>query len=94
MTQLFFNAGIVLFGTAIALSLVRVFKGPTLPDRVVAFDVIGVNLISIAAVLSVILRTKAFLEVILIIAILAFISTVAFSKYIERGVIIDRKRNR
>lgn len=94
MTQLFFNAGIVLFGIAIALSLVRVFKGPTLPDRVVAFDVIGVNLISIAAVLSVILRTKAFLEVILIIAILAFISTVAFSKYIERGVIIDRKRNR
>ena len=94
MTQLFFNAGIVLFGIAIALSLIRVFKGPTLPDRVVAFDVIGVNLISIAAVLSVILRTKAFLEVILIIAILAFISTVAFSKYIERGVIIDRKRNR
>lgn len=94
MTQLFFTAAIVLFGIAIALSLVRVFKGPTLPDRVVAFDVIGVNLISIAAVLSVILRTKAFLEVILIIAILAFISTVAFSKYIERGVIIDRKRNR
>ncbi|OLN23941.1 Na(+)/H(+) antiporter subunit F [Domibacillus antri] len=94
MTNLIFVSAIVLFSIAIAISLFRVLKGPTLPDRVVAFDVIGVNLISIVAVLSVVLRTKAYLEVILIIAILAFISTVAFSKYIERGVIIDRKRNR
>jgi len=92
--QFIFAAAIVLFSTAIALSLLRILKGPTLPDRVVAFDVIGVNLISIVAVLSVVLKTKAYLEVILIIAILAFISTVAFSKYIERGIIIDRKPNR
>lgn len=94
MTSYIFMAAIVLFSIAIALSLIRVLKGPTLPDRVVAFDVIGVNLISIVAVLSVVLHTKAYLEVILIIAILAFISTIAFSKYIERGIIIDRKRNR
>lgn len=94
MIQVIFAAAIVLFSTAIALSLLRILKGPTLPDRVVAFDVIGVNLISIVAVLSVVLETKAYLEVILIIAILAFISTVAFSKYIERGIIIDRKPNR
>ncbi|OAH54696.1 MULTISPECIES: Na(+)/H(+) antiporter subunit F1 [Bacillaceae] len=94
MTNLIFVTAIVLFSIAIAISLFRVLKGPTLPDRIVAFDVIGVNLISIVAVLSVVLMTKAYLEVILIIAILAFISTIAFSKYIERGVIIDRKRNR
>ncbi|WP_050184222.1 Na(+)/H(+) antiporter subunit F1 [Domibacillus robiginosus] len=89
-----FTVAVVLFSLAIGLSLIRVLKGPTLPDRVVAFDVIGVNLISIVAVLSALLQTKAYLEVILIIAILAFISTVAFSKYIERGIIIDRKPNR
>ena len=94
MTNLIFVAAIVLFSLSIVLLLIRVLKGPTLPDRIVAFDVIGVNLISIVAVLSVVLRTKAYLEVILIIAILAFISTIAFSKYIERGIIIDRKRNR
>ncbi|WP_245154006.1 Na(+)/H(+) antiporter subunit F1 [Jeotgalibacillus proteolyticus] len=75
------------------MALVRIIKGPSLPDRVVSFDVIGVNLISIVAVIGVILNTAAYLEVILIIAILAFISTIAFSKYIERGVIIDRKRD-
>ncbi|OKL36259.1 Na(+)/H(+) antiporter subunit F1 [Domibacillus mangrovi] len=94
MINLIFVTAIVLFSIAVLIVLFRVLKGPTLPDRIVAFDVIGVNLISIVAVLSVVLKTKAYLEVILIIAILAFISTVAFSKYIERGVIIDRKRNR
>lgn len=94
MINLVFVTAIVLFSIAILLVLFRVLTGPTLPDRIVAFDVIGVNLISIVAVLSVVLQTKAYLEVILIIAILAFISTIAFSKYIERGVIIDRKRDR
>jgi len=93
VTTIIFTIAIVLFFIAIAMALVRVIKGPSLPDRVVAFDVIGVNLISSVAVFSVLLSTVAYLEVILIIAILAFISTIAFSKYIERGVIIDRKRN-
>ena len=57
MIQFIFAAAIVLFSTAIALSLLRILKGPTLPDRVVAFDVIGVNLISIVAVLSVVLES-------------------------------------
>ena len=55
---------------------------------------IGVMLVSSIAVISVLLGTTAFLEVILILAILAFISTIAFSKYIERGVIIERKRDK
>ena len=93
MITIIFTTAIVLFCIAIGMALVRVIKGPSLPDRVVSFDVIGVNLISIVAVLGVLLDTSAYLEVILIIAILAFISTIAFSKYIERGVIIDRKRD-
>ena len=65
-----------------------------MPDRVIALDTIGVNLISGIAVISILLKTKAFLEVILIIGILAFISTIALSKFIERGVIVEYKRDR
>lgn len=93
MITIIFTTAVFLFCIAIGIALIRVIKGPSLPDRVVSFDVIGVNLISIVAVLSALLNTAAYLEVILIIAILAFISTIAFSKYIERGVIIDRKRD-
>ncbi|MEK4487547.1 Na(+)/H(+) antiporter subunit F1 [Psychrobacillus sp. FSL H8-0484] len=82
---------LALFSLSIAIALYRIIKGPSMPDRAVALDVIGVNLISIIALVSIVLKTKAFLEAILILGILAFISTIAISKYIERGVIVERK---
>ena len=85
---------LTLFMLAIVLLLYRVIKGPSLPDRAIALDTIGVNLISAIAIVSIVLDTKAFLEAILILGILAFIGTIAFSKYIERGVIVDRKSDR
>lgn len=83
---------LVLVGISIAITFTRIILGPTFPDRVIAMDVIGVNIISAIAIISIIFKTKAFLDVILIVGILAFISTIAFSKFIERGVIIERKR--
>ena len=82
---------LALFMVAIALLLYRVVMGPSSPDRAIALDTIGVNLISAIAIVSIVLNTKAFLEAILILGILAFIGTIAFSKYIERGVIVERK---
>ena len=84
---------LIFFMLAIGLLLYRVIVGPTLPDRAIALDTIGVNLISAIAIVSIVLNTKAFLEAILILGILAFIGTIAFSKYVERGVIVER-RNR
>ena len=84
---------LVFFMLAIGLLLYRVIVGPTLPDRAIALDTIGVNLISAIAIVSIVLNTKAFLEAILILGILAFIGTIAFSTYVERGVIVER-RNR
>lgn len=74
--------------------LYRVLKGPTMPDRVIALDTIGIHLIAITAVLSVLLETYYFLNIILLIGILGFIGTIAFSKFIERGVVIERRRDR
>lgn len=74
--------------------LYRVGKGPTVPDRLIALDAIGVMLISITALLSIIFDTEFFIEVILLIAIISFIGTVSFSKFIEKGEIIEHDRNR
>lgn len=73
--------------------LVRIYLGPSTPDRLVALDAIGVTLISSTALLSVLFGTKFFMEVILLIAIMSFIGTVAFAKFVEKGEIIDRDRN-
>jgi multicomponent Na+:H+ antiporter subunit F len=72
----------------------RLVKGPSIPDRVIALDMIGINLIGIIAIVSVLLHTEVFFEVILLLGALAFIGTVAFSKFLEKGVIIDHDRNR
>lgn len=93
MIDIMLITALVLFGVAILITLVRIIIGPSLPDRVIALDMIGVNLISGIAIISILLQTKAFLEVILILGILAFMSTIAFSKYIERGAFIERKRD-
>lgn len=71
----------------------RVIKGPSIPDRVIALDALGVNLIAVIALISILLDTYAFLEVILLIGILAFIGTVAMAKYLEKGVLLEDDRN-
>lgn len=73
--------------------LYRVWRGPSIPDRLIALDGIGVMLISATALLSFLFQTKFFIEVILLIAILSFIGTVAFSNFIEKGEIIEHDRN-
>lgn len=93
MTEKILLSALALFSVSIALSLFRVIRGPSLPDRAIALDTIGVNLLSAIAIVSIILKTKAYLEAILILGILAFIGTIAFTKYIERGVIVERKSN-
>ncbi|HLS20839.1 MAG TPA: Na(+)/H(+) antiporter subunit F1 [Bacillota bacterium] len=93
MINSLFVFSLTCFGLAIAISFVRIVLGPSFSDRVLSMDVIGVNLISAMAIVSILFGTKAFLDVMLILAILAFISTIAFSKFLERGAIIDRKRD-
>ncbi|MBM4760716.1 Na(+)/H(+) antiporter subunit F1 [Bacillus sp. B15-48] len=86
---------IALFAISIAMSglIYRVVKGPSVPDRVIALDGLGINLVAVVALLSILLRTSVFLDIILLIGILAFIGTVAFAKYLEKGEIIKRDRN-
>ena len=78
----------------ITLSMVgvsyRLVKGPSSSDRVIALDTIGVLLICVVGLYSIVIKTTFFLEIILLVAILSFIGTVAFSKFIEKGDIIDR----
>ncbi len=94
MIKTMLTIALVSFAITIAIAVIRIILGPSMSDRVIALDMIGVNLIASIAVISIILKTRAFLEVILILGILSFIGTIAFSKYIERGVIIERKRSR
>lgn len=81
-----------LLSISLMLTLYRIIKGPTVHDRILALDSVGYIVIGIVACLSIYLDSHAYLETILLIGILAFLSTIALSRYMERGVVIGRKR--
>ena len=86
----FITAAIVIVAVSMIAIILRLVKSPTSSDRVIALDAIGVCLISIIGLFSILADTPFFLEIILLLAILSFIGTVAFSKFIEKGDIIER----
>ncbi|KZR59796.1 Na(+)/H(+) antiporter subunit F1 [Bacillus badius] len=87
------QVSLVLITIAMLGFIYRLIKGPTVPDRIVALDAIGINLVAMIAVLSMLFRTYVFLDVILLLGILSFIGTTAFSKFLEKGEIIENDRN-
>ncbi|MFT4412984.1 Na(+)/H(+) antiporter subunit F1 [Fredinandcohnia humi] len=92
MFEALLNISLILLSVSTIAYIYRVVKGPSIPDKVIALDAIGINLIGITAIISILLDSNSFLEVILLIAIVAFVGTVAFSKFLEKGVVIERDR--
>lgn len=82
-----------LLSISLLITLYRIIKGPTIHDRILALDSVGYTVIGIVAILSIHLDSHAYLETILLIGILSFLGTSALSRYMERGVVIGRKRN-
>jgi multicomponent Na+:H+ antiporter subunit F len=67
----------------------RVIKGPTTPDRVVALDTIGTNVVAIAVLYALWTDEGLFITVGLVLAIIGFISTIAVARYVTEGDIIE-----
>ncbi|MCP8609858.1 Na+/H+ antiporter Mnh1 subunit F, partial [Acinetobacter baumannii] len=65
--------------------LIRVVLGPSLADRVVALDAIGLQLMAVIALFSILLNIKYMIVVIMMIGILAFLGTAVFSKFMDKG---------
>jgi multicomponent Na+:H+ antiporter subunit F len=64
--------------------VIRFLKGPSILDRVIALDLIITTGIGFIAVYSIASNQPAFLDVAMILALIAFLSTVAFSYYIQK----------
>ncbi len=90
MMEAFLNLSLSLIAFSILATIFRLVKGPSIPDRVQALDMLGINIISATAIFSIIIRSSAFFEVILLIGILSFVSTIALARFIERGYVIDQ----
>ncbi len=74
---------------AMLLALWRLLRGPTLSDRILSLDTLYVNAIALLILVGMRFSTTLFFEAALIIAMLGFVGTVALSKYLMRGDIIE-----
>jgi multicomponent Na+:H+ antiporter subunit F len=77
-------AAVCLLGVALILSLVRVFGGPTTSDRVVAVDMISYIAIGFASVLALATGQAVLLDAAAVLAVAAFIGTLALARHVER----------
>ena len=76
---------LAVLAVAAGMTFVRLVKGPTLPDRVIALDLIGVLMVCILVVTTAATAQQAFLDVAMVVALISFVGTVAYSRYIERS---------
>jgi multicomponent K+:H+ antiporter subunit F len=74
---------------AMLLSLWRLLRGPTIPDRILALDTLYVNTIALLILFGMHLRSAVYFEAALIIAMLGFFGTVVLSKYVIRRDIVE-----
>ena len=80
---------LVLVSLALLMNLYRMVKGPDAVDRILALDVMAVNLIALIIVAGILLGTKLYFEAALLFAMIGFLTTVAFCKYLLRGDVIE-----
>lgn len=78
-----------LMSVAVILNMMRLLKGPDLPDRILALDTLYINAITLIILLGLYLSSDLFFEAALLIAVMGFVGTVAIAKHLLRGDIIE-----
>ncbi|MBA2557832.1 MAG: cation:proton antiporter [Chloroflexi bacterium] len=76
---------LTLLSVALFVAALRLFRGPSLPDRVVALELIASVLTGTIAVYSIGAEQPIFLDVAIALSLVAFLGAVAFARYIEKG---------
>lgn len=77
------------FALALLLNLYRLAVGPSTADRILALDTMVINGIALLILYGIITETAIYFEASLLFAMVGFISTVAYCRFILRGDIIE-----
>jgi multicomponent Na+:H+ antiporter subunit F len=86
MVDLLIAVAASLTGVAFLLALYRFLKGPSVADRVVAFDVMTIVGTCVIVLVSYLLGRGIYLDVALIYALLSFLGVIVVARYLERGL--------
>lgn len=90
MDKLLLGATLFLAITAL-LSMIRVIKGPTRGDRIIAINVIGTKTIVVMALISSFLKESYFMDVVLVYALISFIGSFVVARELDHPVEEDEQ---
>jgi multicomponent Na+:H+ antiporter subunit F len=74
----------VLVMLGVAFAFIRLILGPSLPDRVVALDMMTVLIVSFCGLYAILSEDTAFIDVAIVLALVGFLATVALARFVER----------
>ena len=85
------NFALVVLGVALIMTVYRVVKGPTLPDRVLALDMLVGIVIGFIAVIAIRTGYTLYIDIAISLGLVGFLATVAFARFIlARGVVGEK----
>jgi len=77
---------VILFSVSGSLILYRFIVGPTLSDRVVAFDVMSIVSVSFLLILALYFQRELYLDIALVMGLIGFLGATIFGRFIEKGI--------
>lgn len=83
------SAGFVIIALALVLNLYRLLKGPTRGDRILALDTMMINAIALIVLYGIYESSTFYFEASLLLAMVGFVGTVAYTKFLLRGDIVE-----
>ena len=77
--------GLSILTLSMALVLYRIVRGPKNADRIIALDLLSILVVALVTLFAIFSKEAAFLDVVFAYALVAFLGTVAFARYLERS---------
>jgi len=81
--------GFACLALALALNLWRLLKGPSVGDRIAALDTMVINAIAVIVLIGIAKANDTYFEAALLLAMVGFVGTVAYCKFMLRGDIVE-----
>jgi multicomponent K+:H+ antiporter subunit F len=77
------------YGVGLLITLWRIVRGPDAVDRILALDTMVINVIALIVLYGIISGTAVYFEAAMLVAMVGFVSTVAYCRFLLRGDIIE-----
>jgi len=75
----------VFLAVCATIILIRLFLGPTQPDRLVGLDTLNTIVVVAMVILGAAFKEVIYVDVAIVYALLSFVTTLFIAKYIEKG---------